>query len=388
MDEIGGGSPRTAPGGKPADFIPTRQSHGPVRGGAPRRRGGRIAAITLLAVAAVSATAFYLGLNSGDDTPMVVRHDGPYKTRPDDPGGLSIPNQDKRVYDLIEDKDEDEENVHERAAEKQPSPTGMAAAPAPEPPAAESFAKSMAEPSPEPSPEPSTKPVAEPVTPPPPEKIPAAATRPRATGTKPMMPQSGVAQKTAKPPAVQKTAKPPAVQKTAEPVAEPVTPPPLEKMPAAATRPRAARAKPMMPQSGATQKTTKPSATEPKTVSLGKIEPPNLGKTLDPLLAALAGSGRRTVLKTAKAPKTETSGNWWVQIASLRSDGDALGEYKRQRRKLPILEGRKHRVVAVNLGAKGIYHRLQIGGFADGGAARSFCAHLKSAGSSCLVVKP
>jgi hypothetical protein len=45
-------------------------------------------------------------------------------------------------------------------------------------------------------------------------------------------------------------------------------------------------------------------------------------------------------------------------------------------------------VQRADLGARGIYYRIQVGPIADAAAAEHDCAELKRRGEGCIVVKP
>ena len=72
------------------------------------RRRGRyglgtvmIGVIAVGGVAAVAALAYQEGLRRGAEsvTPTITAADGPAKVRPEEPGGMQVPNQDKRIFD-------------------------------------------------------------------------------------------------------------------------------------------------------------------------------------------------------------------------------------------------------------------------------------------------
>ena len=68
---------------------------------------GRLAGgVVVLAGLAVSAWYLYdrMGPTGGgsDEVPLIEADDGPTKIRPEDPGGLAIPNQDKLVYQALD----------------------------------------------------------------------------------------------------------------------------------------------------------------------------------------------------------------------------------------------------------------------------------------------
>lgn len=82
---------------------------GPADEEAPRRRHPVFLAGVMIAIAAVAGVGGYLysrlsgSAPAGGEVPLVRAEPGPTKKRPDKPGGMTIPNQDKLVYQAITD---------------------------------------------------------------------------------------------------------------------------------------------------------------------------------------------------------------------------------------------------------------------------------------------
>ncbi|MBL8583107.1 MAG: SPOR domain-containing protein [Rhizobiaceae bacterium] len=71
---------------------------------APRRRGLMVAAIVggVAVVGAIGAFALSFGDGSSSGVPVIVRADqSPIKVKPENPGGITVPNQDNKVYDTV-----------------------------------------------------------------------------------------------------------------------------------------------------------------------------------------------------------------------------------------------------------------------------------------------
>ena len=83
------------------DVGQTSQKRFPLR---DRRLLVAATAIACLAASALAAYASYIAgrQNSTGEPPFVRAAEGPTKVRPDEPGGLSVPNQEILVYDVIE----------------------------------------------------------------------------------------------------------------------------------------------------------------------------------------------------------------------------------------------------------------------------------------------
>ena len=77
-----------------------------------------------------------------------------------------------------------------------------------------------------------------------------------------------------------------------------------------------------------------------------------------------------------------------VQLLSVRKKESAEAEWKRlSKRYRQILSGLESYVVRADLGAKGIYYRLQAGSFEDKSTATKVCAKLAQVKISCFVIK-
>ncbi|MBP7337572.1 SPOR domain-containing protein, partial [Niveispirillum sp.] len=82
------------------------------------------------------------------------------------------------------------------------------------------------------------------------------------------------------------------------------------------------------------------------------------------------------------------AGGWVVQVGSLPSREEAEKHWKAMAAKqAALLGGHQPTLVQADLGAKGIYTRVLLTGFADQAGAAALCARLKAAGSDCLVKK-
>lgn len=83
----------------------------------------------------------------------------------------------------------------------------------------------------------------------------------------------------------------------------------------------------------------------------------------------------------------ETSGNYLVQIAALRTQAAADAAWVSAVGAYPAMyNGAQKRVQRADLGAKGVFYRLRVGAFGERPEAVSFCDALKSQGETCIVV--
>ena len=164
----------------------------------------------------------------------------------------------------------------------------------------------------------------------------------------------------------------------------------------------------------------KPVDTGPKldpvaSVTLGetwKPEPPAAETTADltALLERAAGEGEaapeaetapsETPAETANVPAVEpevievpasspeTEGTW-LQVAALQEQADVDTEWARLVKRYPQALGTaQRRVVPADLGARGLWYRVQAGPFANLPAAEAACRSIAAAGGACQVVKP
>jgi len=90
----------------------------------------------------------------------------------------------------------------------------------------------------------------------------------------------------------------------------------------------------------------------------------------------------------AEAPKPTASlfdhgGAFKVQLGAYRSEKEATDAWKKMQKKQPTLSGREPQIVKADLGAKGIYYRLRVGGLSTAADAKAFCSTLK--GQACML---
>lgn len=87
------------------------------------------------------------------------------------------------------------------------------------------------------------------------------------------------------------------------------------------------------------------------------------------------------------APTPVASGDFYVQLASVKSQAAANSEWDSFVKKYsPLLDGVSNRVETADLGAKGTFYRIQAGPIAKS-SADNICNGIKAKGGSCLVKK-
>lgn len=302
----------------------------------PRRRLPM--AVLTLAVMAVFAGGLWFaytqgakhaGGGAGGNVPLIRADDRPTKVRPEQPGGMDVPDRDKLVYS-DRPGGAPVEKLLPPAEQPQPRPT------APPPQAAPPPAAALPAPALPATPAPSAA------------ATPASAPSPV---TQPAPPKAG------KPGAQPQVAAAPAA-----PAAAPNTPP-ATKAPAKSAAETKAAAAPAPPAHAASQ-----TATQPAQQARPAPAP-------TPALAA-------------PAPQAAATGGIRVQLASLRTPEAARSEWGRLKQANPDLLGRLSAVaVRADLGEKGIYYRIQAGPFADPTAAGRLCGELKKRNLGCAVAR-
>ena len=145
-----------------------------------------------------------------------------------------------------------------------------------------------------------------------------------------------------------------------------------------------------------------PPAEQPMQVPAPKEE--TLDKPAANVVIKEANSGTSTTISTPK-PKVETpkvtapvvtppvrsaataTGNYFVQVASLRSQDEATRLWNKLSGDMGdiITSPYYADVKRVDLNERGIYYRLRVGGLAGKDAAQSMCSRLKSRGQDCIV---
>lgn len=341
--------------------------------GMPPRQSANRRGLLALGFAVVGVVTFagaaVIGLRgpsrlSGDGPPLLTAEAGPSKARPDQPGGMEVPHQDILAYERLRDHDGGRGNQVERLL------------PPPEVPL--------------------PRPVVTPQMPavvPLPSVASVAQLPPGATAT---VPRDSVAAAVA---AAAPLAAPEPVPGLPAATATAVVPAPAAQAPAIQT-PSSAAAKLQQPpakpapapqqQVASVAKPPAPPATPPAQQNAA----PSMGQLIAKLEAAsLPAAPAKAAPQPAKpaagpVPAVGGSGGWRVQLASVRSEGEAAAEWRRLAGRHPdALGGLSMQVAKVDLGEKGIFYRVQGAG-ADETRAKSACAQLRAQNVGCVVVRP
>lgn len=313
---------------------------------APRKGRWGLWLFAVLALAAGGAGAWHyygadlrkLVMGGDGGIPLIKANSAPIKVRPDNPGGLEVPDRDKLVYDRIQGTSEG------RGPERLLPPPEQ---PLPKPRAAEAA----------PKPEPKTKPVPPdlPVTAP---AKPVAATPTAndvASAERPVPPPPPA------PPTASGSVAPglPAIKRT---MAKKETPPPV----AIAKQPEPEKESVAPPVASPAAVATQP---EPEKLPVVAATPPPA-----PVPAPQPVSADRAFL---------------IQLAAARTQEGAETEWEKLRGKNQDLLGNLRLFVTkADLGTKGVYYRLRAGPIVDESGARDICSQLAKRQVGCLIIKP
>lgn len=167
------------------------------------------------------------------------------------------------------------------------------------------------------------------------------------------------------------TPKPATQAPKAEP--KPTAPPPPPAPARTTSAPPAAKPAAAPPPAAAAPASAAP--TPPNTVPIARPAPKPIAPPPPPAPAPMASP-------------PPPAGGWVIQVGSLPSRDEAEKHWKGiAAKQAALLGGRQPSMVQADLGAKGIYTRVFLTGFADQASAAELCTKLKAAGTDCLIKK-
>lgn len=307
-----------------------QQHAGYYQAAAPRRRNLLNIGVIAGAVIVFGGIIFYAynqGMRAGTESvaPILRADTAPTKIRPEQPGGMEVPHQDKLVYDRLNPANNAPPGEVERLLPPPEAPMERPRADAVEPP----------------------------------EEMPMAEEGEGAVSALREPPPDELARQAPMAPAPVPTYAPPVT-----------APAPPQQQPVPAPRPAQQQPQQLLPQ----QQTP-----APKPVTQALVTPPPATVAPKPAPAATAPA---TV-----APKPATGGPAVrVQVAAVDSEAKAAAEWQRLQRKFGgELGGLSMRTVRVEL-PKGIFYRIQ-GGPVDEARAKQICAAMSAQGAGCSIVR-
>lgn len=351
-EESGGQRGATYQGDPNAEIDLLDDGDRPVRGGI-RSGIALVAALAVFAVILWYAYDWGMGLFETTDLPVIVADTTPIKSRPEDPGGIEVPNQDVSVLnDPVPDPAKPQAERLLPPPETPPLP--QAEAP---PSAAAAEAEELLRPPPE-------------------------------TTVAPAVPAP--AAKVALPPAT------PEVAIGAEPEATPeaVLPAPEaapDPVPLAAASGAATEAAPEPPETSGAQpapEPTTPPAAAPRSETPPQAAAPVAAPAVAPAAVAAPAEAPAPAAPQAAAVPAAQTGGFVVQLVSIRSRDRARPSWESLQKAHPSLLGnRELSIQKADLGDRGIFYRIRAGFFAERASAGDLCNALKTRGQDCLVTK-
>lgn len=89
---------------------------------------------------------------------------------------------------------------------------------------------------------------------------------------------------------------------------------------------------------------------------------------------------------TAPESMPSAGGNAMIQLGAYRSEQEASDAWKKMHLSQKELSDKKPLIVRADLGAKGVYYRLRVAGLAPA-EAKSMCSSLSAKGQACIVAR-
>lgn len=134
--------------------------------------------------------------------------------------------------------------------------------------------------------------------------------------------------------------------------------------------------------------TTDSNASEPQSPSIERNLESLLNNKQKDFLSSVVPGESSVVVRGVESDILLVKDKYMVQLASLQSRVQARAGFKTlQKRHVELLGTREPFISRADLGAKGVYYRVNVPGFLSLSAARTFCDALKERNQDCLVVK-
>lgn len=284
-----------------------------------------LAVVFVVAAAALLYVVFQQGVRTGgrNAPPVIVAESGPEKIRPEDPGGLDVPHQDKTVYDRV--SGQSSERV-ERLLPEPEEPVDVSGLRTNDAPPAEAESE-------------------------------------------PAQPAQDESAETAAPAVEDELVR-------ELPKAKPAEPAPVEETPT----------KPTPIEQGETSGAEVMNEVVDIGDLIESIPEDQPDVTQDPIGNSVAEVDTASVNRASGTIPAATSGAYVVQVASFKGADLATGGWEALVRKnRDLLANLRPDIQLADLGERGIYYRLRIGPFATKADAQSLCNALKARRQDCLV---
>ncbi len=324
-------------------------------------------------------------ISSGE--PQVIAADkDPVKILPEDPGGKSVPNQDKAVYDRVAGAVEDPKQESLISSSEEPvDVVQKTLIPETLPLEGESEAQALGTPvgeTEDPRLLPDETGAAQPAQP---DSAEAPTITPRKVRTMIVRPDGTlVAQEVPEEPAAPTLEKP----ATAEPAATPAPGKPALAAPSTASEPAAPAATANAPTGPVP--TARPATRAETAAAAPAVQAPAPAAPTEaaaPAQPAASPAPAPAAPETAAAQPQTAAGGYYIQVASLPSQAEAEKSYKNISSKFgSVVGGRAYEIKRAEISGKGTYYRVRISAGSKADAA-ALCERYKAAGGSCLVTK-
>ncbi|WP_288349758.1 SPOR domain-containing protein [uncultured Thalassospira sp.] len=155
-------------------------------------------------------------------------------------------------------------------------------------------------------------------------------------------------------------------------------------------RPATVRKTPDKPTPAATTVMTKPPAATNNTTPAASVATNHQTATMAPtkqvIDTVVATRAAQPTVTTPETAKHDPNGRYLIQLGAFRDTISAESYWASFLVRYPTLsKSHTKQIVTANLGVKGIYHRLQLTGFATFDGAKQQCRQLKADGTDCFA---
>lgn len=380
-----------------------------------RSGGGRrllVASVAVIAVLAAGGGYYWLGSGSdvmfSGEPPVILADKDPIKVVPENPGGASVPNQDKAVYDRVEGAAKDPQQKSLISGSEEPVDVVQKTL-MPETLPLEGENDTLSATPVGETEDPRLLPGSEPEKPAATGEADAVPITPRKVRTMIVRADGTLVAQETEVPAEVTPAKPApaepilAAPSTADALSEPVATPPAAQAPVETAAPATAPVTPAAPETPAAAESTNDVAVAAPVPATRPVRQPAdatsaatdqaSARPAEPAAAQPAPAQTAAAAPAAAAPEPAPAaapapaGGYYVQIASLPSEAEAQKSYQSlSSRFSSVIGGKGVDIKRADIEGKGTYYRVRIPAGSKAEAV-SLCESYKAAGGSCLVAR-
>jgi len=351
--------------------------------------------IGLMLLGSASAYFYRQGAGPGawEELPVIRADNEPVKIAPDDPGGATIPNQERLVFNRVSgETDEPEPRIVSREEEiiapakeearfgttgDATSDTASGAAGSDAPVETRSERGSLTPIAPTPGQPVGIAPV--------PRRVKTVVVRPDGS----IVASEPVPTVASTPAPAAEEPEPAQMAASNDPTAAGVPVPPVrpENAPAlVASADDGSRVAPVQP----VRQTGAPLALNPQAVERRQETSAPLAQVAraEPPQSSTATQGPASAAPASAAPASAASGQYVVQLAARRSEAQATEAFNSLKSQYSLLGRYQPLIQRADLGERGVYYRVRVGPMASAAAAGQVCEQLKAAGLPDCLVRP